>query len=645
VPQGLAPRAGLLQGTLDALPGHIAVLDERGEIIMVNRAWASFAEANGGIASEIAGSNYLAVCDAAADEYATQTAAGLRAIIAGAESEFTLEYPCHGPEVERWFQLSASCFQGPGTKAVVVVHDDITERRVAEANLAKESTLFDELDASVIASGVDGRVIRWSDGAQRLFGWTSEEALGRFSTEFVGASDLKGSEDMLEMLGRDGRWDGELTVGRKDGSSFSAYVRSRQTLDESGRVTGRVSVAVDVTERIATERALLAARDYMRAVADSMGEGLFTLDPGGRLIYMNETAENLLGWPAEDLQGQVMHEVTHSQHPDGTPFPIEECPILSAQRDGVTVHMEDEVFLARDGSMLPVDYTAAPLLTEDGVGGCVVVFEDITERKARQASLQADADTLSWIARIQDALSEDRLVLYAQPIVDVVSGEVIQRELLLRMEERDGEVIAPGAFLPIAEEWGLIADIDRWVIERAIAIAAQGGPVELNLSAHSIGDPSVLQRIEEALTVTGLDPRSLVFEITETALIANVDAASEFADHLHGLGCKLALDDFGTGYGGFTYLKQFPLDILKIDIEFVRDLPTNPASEHVISAVVSLARAFGLKTVAEGVEDSETLELLKELGVDFAQGYHIQRPGPIEDPADTPITANQGSAR
>ena len=122
-----------------------------------------------------------------------------------------------------------------------------------------------------------------------------------------------------------------------------------------------------------------------------------------------------------------------------------------------------------------------------------------------------------------------------------------------------------------------------------------------------------------------------MFEITETALIKDAAAALAFAERLHELGCKLALDDFGTGYSGFTYLKQLPLDYLKIDIEFVRDLATNPASSHVVKAVVALARGFDLKTVAEGVEDAETLVLLGELGVDLAQGYHIARPGPIAD--------------
>jgi EAL domain-containing protein (putative c-di-GMP-specific phosphodiesterase class I) len=244
--------------------------------------------------------------------------------------------------------------------------------------------------------------------------------------------------------------------------------------------------------------------------------------------------------------------------------------------------------------------------------------------------MESDVNTLSWISRIQDALAEDRFMLYAQPIIDLSSGKVVQRELLLRMRERSGEIVPPGSYLPIAEQYGLIGDIDRWVIERATEIAVAGGAVELNVSAYSIADPTLLDDIERALKRTGADPTSLVFEITETALIADVAAGKAFADRLHQLGCKLALDDFGTGYGGFTYLKQFPVDFLKIDIEFVRDLPTNPASRHVVEAVVVLAHAFGLKTVGEGVEDVQTLGLLRELGVDFAQGYHIAMPRPLE---------------
>jgi EAL domain-containing protein (putative c-di-GMP-specific phosphodiesterase class I) len=271
------------------------------------------------------------------------------------------------------------------------------------------------------------------------------------------------------------------------------------------------------------------------------------------------------------------------------------------------------------------------------VEGCAVVFEDITDRKAREQSMEGGEETLAWIGRIKEALADDRFVLYEQPIVELSSGDVVQRELLLRMREPTGDVVGPGCFLPVAEQYGLIGEIDRWVIGRATEIAAAGDSVQLNLSASTTGDPSVLDAIEHNLARTGVDPNSLVFEITETALITDEAAAKAFADRVHALGCKLALDDFGTGYGGFTYLKRFPVDLLKIDIEFVRDLPTNPDSKHVVEAVVALAQAFGLQTVAEGVEDAATLQLLRALGVDFAQGYHIARPRPVEQPVTSAI--------
>ena len=631
------PDVAAAESVLDSLPSHIAVLDERGEIIMTNRAWRTFATANDAVVRDGVGANYLTACDAAeGDQLAADTAAGLRAIIDGSRTELTLEYPCHGPDVERWFVLKAARYQGPGRARVVVAHYDITARRAAEAEVATQAALLDEVDAAVIANDPEGLIIRWSDGAERLLGWTRAEALGRSAGKLLTPSAPALAERVVAGLLRDGSWQGQLTIARRDGSTFPAYVRHRQMVDDSGRVTGRIAVMDDMSERVTSERALLAAQNYMRAVADSMGEGLFTLDPAGCVIYMNAMAERLLGFSAQELQGRVMHEVTHSLRPDGTAFPVEDCPIRRAHRDGVAVHVEDEMFICSDGSTLPVDYTAAPFVTDDGVEGCAVVFEDITARKARQRSMETDAATLAWIGRIRDALAEDRFVLYAQPIIDVASGEVVQRELLLRMREPTGEIVPPASYLPIAEQYGLIGDIDRWVIEHAIEIAAVGGGVELNLSAASVGDPSIVDDIESALERTGVDPRSLVFEITETALITDQGAARTFADRLHALGCRLALDDFGTGYGGFTYLKQLPVDFLKIDIEFVRDLPVNPASQHVVESVVALARAFGLQTVAEGVEGAQTLELLGELGVDYAQGYFIGRPGPLEPSVTSP---------
>jgi PAS domain S-box-containing protein len=635
-PQPFAPQLteaqAFFQATLDSLPAQIVVLDEHGEITMSNRAWSGLSRGDGLAGGSAIGANYLEACDSArSDRRAAQVASGLREIIAGSRQSFTIEYPCHGPELERWRVLRAAAYKGPGSARVVVCHDDITTRRAAEAEVAKQAALLDEIDVAVISTSTQGQVTQWNSGAERLYGWTRAEALGRDSAELVVAAGSETLEGMFAALRRDGRWDGNLLARRKDSSTFPANVRSRVVLDGDGQPAGRIGVSVDMTEQVESERALLAARNYLRAVTDCMGEGLCTIDPDGRLIYMNAAAEKLLGFSTQELRGRVMHDVVHVRRSDGKRAPAEDCPILRASRDGVTVRVEDDVFVRRDGRSLPVAYTAAPFVTDEGIDGCAVVFEDITERKARQADMERDVETLSWIGRIQDALEEDRFELFAQPIIDLGSGEVVQSELLLRMHEPDGSIVGPVSYLPIAEQYGLIDDIDRWVIKRATEIAVEHGAVELNLSARSIGNPAVLDEIERCLARSGADPSRLVFEITETALIADHARAKAFADRLHAIGCKLALDDFGTGYGGFTYLKQLPVDFLKIDIEFVRDLSTNPASRHVVEAVVALARAFGLQTVAEGVEDAKALELVRELGVDFAQGYHIARPAPIEE--------------
>ncbi len=183
----------------------------------------------------------------------------------------------------------------------------------------------------------------------------------------------------------------------------------------------------------------------------------------------------------------------------------------------------------------------------------------------------------------------------------------------------------------MAERYALIGEIDWWVIKQAAHLAGSGCPVELNISARSVGDPDVLEHIERCIEQCRVQPGKLVFEITETAIVEDEQAVRTFAERLHALGCKIALDDFGTGYGTLTYLKQVPVDFLKLDIEFVRDLATNNASGHLVQAVVSLAQDFDLQTVAEGVEDAETLEMLCRFGVDFAQGHHIARPEPFQE--------------
>jgi EAL domain-containing protein (putative c-di-GMP-specific phosphodiesterase class I) len=176
----------------------------------------------------------------------------------------------------------------------------------------------------------------------------------------------------------------------------------------------------------------------------------------------------------------------------------------------------------------------------------------------------------------------------------------------------------------------MIGEIDRWVIREGIPLLGDQREIAINLSGRSIGDPSITKLIETVIRDLELDPSKLTIEITETALVQDMEAARAFTDRLERLGCALALDDFGTGYGSFTYLKHLPVQYIKIDIDFIRELPRNHADRRIVRSIVGIAKGFGIKTIAEGVEDEETFKLLVEYGIDYAQGYHIDRPAPAK---------------
>jgi diguanylate cyclase (GGDEF)-like protein/PAS domain S-box-containing protein len=252
------------------------------------------------------------------------------------------------------------------------------------------------------------------------------------------------------------------------------------------------------------------------------------------------------------------------------------------------------------------------------------------------------SERLAEVERIRRALEEDRLILYCQPILDLRTNEICQYELLLRLpDEERGEPLPPSAFLYRAERSGMIQAIDGWVVRKAISLLAdheRAGHelvLNVNLSGKSIGDRKLAALTEGMLAESGIDPSRLVFELTETAAISNIEEAKAFAIRMHGRGCRFALDDFGAGFGSFYYLKSFPFDYLKIDGDFIRDLSASPMNQLVVSAIVGIARGMGKKTVAEFVANEETARLLRTIGVDCAQGYHIGMPRPISEVLQT----------
>jgi PAS domain S-box-containing protein len=509
---------------------------------------------------------------------------------------------------------------------------DITERRRSEDRSRLQARLLDVVEAGVIATDMLGVITHWNAAAERMYGWERTEAVGRPLRELgLGPRKLATMDEIMESVRQRGFWEGEFDDYRRDGSKFPAYVSATLIPGDDGSPAGLVGVSVDLSTRVEMEDRLHAARDFLSAVTDRMADGLYTIDEEGRLTYMNEAAERMLGWKSEELRGHFVHAATHYRRADGTPYPAEECPILHSRRDGREIRQDEDLFIRRDGTDLPVVYSSTPFTTDDGTRGWVVVFSDISERLAREARLRAEIDTLSWLERIRSALVADRFELHAQPIQNIQTGEIVQHELLLRMLDDDGGLIMPGTFLPVAEQNGLIGEIDRWVVRRAVRMVAAGRSVQVNLSAQSIADPRFAPFIASELASNGADPCKLVIEVTETALLSDEAAGYSFVEAIKALGVRVALDDFGTGYGGFRYLKHLPVDYLKIDMEFVADLVTNQASRHVVAAVVSLAAGFGLETVAEGVEDDATRELLGEMGVHKVQGYGIGRPVSVEE--------------
>lgn len=256
----------------------------------------------------------------------------------------------------------------------------------------------------------------------------------------------------------------------------------------------------------------------------------------------------------------------------------------------------------------------------------VAVFSGPEERR------RALASGMTTSARIRDALTQDRLRLAGQPILDLASGGVARWELLLRMAGDNGELLPAAQFIGVAERTGMVQELDRWVISQALGLLGAreraGEPVSLhvNLSGATVSDLSVLEFIERLLDEGEADPGRCTFEITQTARVEDYDTAARFADRLTEFGCEVAIDDYGAGFGPFEYLKRIPFDVIKIDGAFVRDLPKNDADQLTVQAIVGIAHGLGKATIAEFVEDDETARLLREYGVDMGQGFHFGAP-------------------
>jgi len=365
-----------------------------------------------------------------------------------------------------------------------------------------------------------------------------------------------------------------------------------------------------------------AGDNLLRQVARIMRERVRATDIVARLsgdefaVLMPQTDTAGALQLGEDLRAQVADSAPQAPEAKGATISVG-ITMFGGKRDVGA----EAVLVAADQAM----YRAK----EEGRNQ-IALFQEPDDRRRRNGR------RLTTSARIRDALTHDRLSLHTQPIRSLASGGIERYELLLRMTGDGGELLPAAAFIEAAERSGMVQELDRWVVARALELIAErereGQPVSLhvNLSGASVADISVLEFIERRLDEGSADPSRCTFEITETAEVHDYQAAAGFADRLTEFGCQVAIDDYGAGFGPFHYLKQIPFDLIKIDGSFVRDMPSSDADQLTVQAIVQIARGLGKTTIAEYVQDDVTAQMLREYGVDMAQGFHLGKPVAVD---------------
>jgi diguanylate cyclase (GGDEF)-like protein/PAS domain S-box-containing protein len=558
---------------------------------------------------------------------------------------------------------------------------DITQRKVIEARLREAESRYRDLVETahdmVWTMDPQGCLTYVNRACQDIYGYTPDEMQRQYLHEFRSPDHPPHDREAIESLMR-----GEDTVqfetvhldseGKPHFLSFSA----KSHKDEEGEVLRISGMARDITEQKAFQHQLsyhaehdpltgMFNRNYFqeeleRTVARVARSGsscaLFYIDLD-QFKYINDT----LGHAAGDrmLVDIAALLSTHVREGDllsrfgGDEFTlllynINQQDVLRAA-DNFRVLCDDYKFAENDVSFNISCSIGVAMIDEKANSAAEILSHaDLACHMAKQqgrnrahlynpADLDKDdmAADMEWAAQVREMLEHDRFQLVYQPIVSVDNGEILDYEVLVRMICNDGKVILPGGFMPAAERFGLIHSVDRWIVKRAIEQLAkmhkrgQQANFSINLSGKAFEDHTLLPLIQDLLNSTAIDPGTITFEITETAAIANLAAAEEFIAALKDIGCLFALDDFGSGFSSFAYLKHLAVDKLKIDGAFVKGMAHSSVDQAMVESMNQVAHALGKQTVAECVENEETLTILKEMGIDRAQGNHIGRPNAV----------------
>lgn len=559
---------------------------------------------------------------------------------------------------------------------------DVTESIKREAELLTQSQITSNMmEGAHLVRASDQKVVFSNRALEKMFGYQPGELLGNHVSVLNAPTDSSPKDtarQILDELDANGYWRGEIENIKKDGTHFWCLVTIssfdhpefgkvwlsvhtditlRKSLNEKISYQASHDSLTGLTSRAEFEHIAKAAID--RAAADKSEHAMCFVDLD-QFKVINDTCGHQAG---DELLRQLASVIGNLVRGSDTlarlggdefALLIENCGLRQAKRiaDAILNAIADYQFawenkVFRIGAsigLVAIDETtasftnlfkqadAACYLAKDLGRNRVYVFRpDDAEVGIRQGEMQ-------WVSRINEALAKDRFCLFAQPIVSLADPNHRHYELLLRLEDDDGTLVPPGAFLPAAERYNLIGDVDKWVLKTAFdqfsgrsAFFDQVDFVTINLSAATLNSQDFLDLALSLYKEKGIDPRQVCFEITETTAVSNLNSAISFINQLKNRGFLFALDDFGSGVSSFGYLRSLPVDYLKIDGMFVKHIAEDQIDYAMVKSINEIGQMMGMKTIAEYVENAEIADMLKAINVDYGKGFGLGAPVPVQD--------------
>ncbi|MGZ5149677.1 MAG: putative bifunctional diguanylate cyclase/phosphodiesterase [Burkholderiales bacterium] len=562
------------------------------------------------------------------------------------------------------------------------------KRRIIQLLLESENRYRDLVETShdlIWATDAQGRFTYLNTASNDIFGLAPKDLMGRCFFDFEAGAAHISNRRFLALLRKHGEVKNYathvLTAGRED---RWIGINARLTHDDNGEVLGIRGTARDITEQHLASRRIehLALHDPLTdlpnrhslqsrieaALGESRVGALLFIDID-HFKYVNDNFGHRSGDQLIVGIGSVLRDVMRDCGGElyrlgGDEFAIHLPDALRKQASETAESALDAIrhyrFPATEQrivSNLSVSVGIALYPFDGGDVPSLFSNVDIAMYQAKelgrnrhvvfdQASdnLRSTHKRIHWAKRLRDALDDDRFCLFAQPVVRLRDQKAVHHEILVRLRDDAGGYILPSTVIELAESLSLVQEIDLQVVEKLLAFMRKHNQVGkklryfVNLSRVSISDERWIKRFLSLLKASATDPSQLVFEITETAAMSEVDVTMTFINRLKDMGCRFALDDFGAGFSSFYYLKRFEVDYLKIDGGFIRDLATDEGSRLFVRALNDVARGLNKQVVAEWVESPEVLKLLVEMGAQFGQGYLFRKPVPLEDTLHLPIT-------